>query len=144
MADLSKLVHFTGVRLSYPNIITPRVSKDAITGKKRTAYGASIIFLPNNPDFAKFMQVVTLIAKEKWKEQGQLVINHVQSDKSKRCYAMREEKINTTTMLPNPENLGHIIISSYNNDMPQMVDAPGNPIDPANTMACQAIARKCY
>lgn len=144
MADLSKIVHFTNVRLSYPNIVTPQVSKDALTGKERISYGASLIFLPNDPNFGRFMQVVTQVANDKWKDKASLVLNHIQSDKSKRCYAMGEEKINTTTMLPNPENLGHIIIAAYNKNMPQMVDAQGKPADPADTMLCQAIARKLY
>lgn len=144
MADLSKVVHFTNVRLSYPNIITPQVSKDAVTGKERISYGASLIFLPNHPDFARFMQVANQVAVGKWGDKAALVMNHIQSDKSKRCYAMGEEKINTTTMLPNPENIGHIIISSYNPKAPQMVDALGTPVDPENTMAYQAIARKLY
>lgn len=144
MADLSRVVHFTNVRLSYPNIVTPQTNKDSKTGVERTNYGASLLVLPNDPSFAKFMQVVTQVANDKWKEQGQLVINHIQRDTTKRCYAMGEEKINTKTMLPNPENLGHIVIAAYNRTQPQMVDAQGAPIDPANTMACQAIARKLY
>lgn len=144
MADLAKVVHFTNVRLSYPNLITPQVNKDPKGGPDRVSYGASLILEPGDPNFAKFMQVVTETAMTKWKEQGQLVLNHINGDKSKRCYAKGEEKVNTTTMLPNPENVGKILIASYNRAMPQMVDAQGNPVDPANTMACQAIARKMY
>ena len=144
MADLSRVVPFTNVRLSYPNLATPQINKDPKTGVERTSYGASLIMLPSDPNFTKFMQVVNQIAADAWKEQAQLVLSHIQRDTKGRCYAMGEEKVNSKTMLPNPENLGKLIIAAYNKNMPQMVDAQGTPIDPANTMACQAIARKLY
>lgn len=144
MADLSRVVHFTNVRLSYPNIITPQMRKNEHTGVERASYGASLLMLPNHPNFAQFMTVVNKVAADKWGDKAGLVMNIIQGDKSKRCYAMGEEKINSTTMLPNPENVGHIIIAAYNNNPPQMVDGQGSPIDPANTMAWQAAARKMY
>lgn len=144
MADLSKVVHFTGLRLSYPNLITPKISKGENGKPDRVNYGAALIIEPGDPNFDKFMQVVTDVALTKWKDKGQLVLNNIFTDKQKRCFAKGEEKINSTTMLPNPENVGKLIINAYNRMMPQMVDELGNPVDPANTMACQAIARKMY
>lgn len=143
MADLSRVVHFTNVRLSFPNIIEPQKTPNP-EGGERISYNAAFLMLPSDPSFAKFMAVVNVIAQEKWKEQAGLVMQHIQRDGKNRCYFMGEEKVNSKTLQPYDGYPGHIVISAGNKMMPQIIDEMGNVVDPANTMACQAIARKLY
>ena len=77
MADLSKVVTFTNVRLSFPNIITPQVTKDPKTGTERTSYNAAFLMLPNDPNFQKFLALVNVLATEKWKDQAPAVMAHI-------------------------------------------------------------------
>lgn len=142
MADLPKVVHFTNVRLSFPNLVTAQVTKGD-DGSDRVSYNAAFLMPPNHPDFAKFWQVVQLVAQEKWKEQAQAVLAHVQQS-GKRCWAAGEEKVNSKTFKPYDGYPGNIVISAGNKVMPQMIDAQGAVTPPENTMACQAIARKMY
>lgn len=143
MADLSRVVTFTNVRLSFPNLVTPQVTK-APDGSDRISYNAAILMLPNDPNFAKFFALVNQMAAEKWKEQANLILGHIQRDTKNRCYAQGEEKVNSKTLKPYDGYEGHIVISAGNKNMPQMIDAQGAPVPPENTMACQAIARKLY
>lgn len=143
MADLSRVVTFTNVRLSFPNLVSPQVTK-APDGSDRISYNAAFLMLPNDPNFAKFMVVVNQMAAEKWKDQAPLVMNHIQRDTKGRCYAQGEEKVNSKTLKPYDGYEGHIVISAGNKHMPQMIDAHGAPVPAENTMACQAIARKLY
>jgi hypothetical protein len=142
MADLTRVIHFTNVRVSFPNIIEPQ--KQQTPDGERISYNAAFLMLPTDPNFAKFMHLINQIAVEKWKEQAPLVMAHVQRDTKGRCYAQGEEKVNSKTLKPYDGYAGNIVISAGNKVMPQMVDAQGAPVDPANTMAYQAIARKMY
>lgn len=143
MADLSRVVHFTNIRLSFPNLVEPQ-KQPTPEGGERISYNAAFLMLPNDPNFARFMQVVNTIAVEKWDKQAATMLAYIQNNGKNRCYAMGEEKVNSKTMLPYDGYPGHIVISAGNKMMPQMVDEQGNVVDPANTMACQAIARKLY
>ena len=39
---------------------------------------------------------------------------------------------------------GMVFITAGSERQPQMIQDNGNPVDPANTMACMAVARKMY
>ena len=143
MSDLSRVVHFKSVRLSFPNLITPQVQK-APDGSDRVSYNAAFLMPPNHPDFAKFMALVNQLAVEKWKEQAPAVLAHLQRDTKGRCYAQGEEKVNSKTLKPYNGYEGMIVISAGNKLAPQMVNSQGVPILFENTMEWQAAARKMY
>ena len=71
-------------------------------------------------------------------------MNMIQQDRKTRCYGRGEEKISRKTMQPYDGYAGNVYITAGRDTPPQMIQADGTPVDPANTMAYQALARKMY
>jgi len=140
---MSEVIYLSNVRLSFPHIATPQITKKD-DGTEKASYNAEFIMAPNDPGFAKFWQVVNAMAVEKWKEHAQAVLQMVQTDRKKRCYGNGAEKINNKTMKVYEGYDGGVFITAGRDRMPQIIDAAGTPIDAANVMACQAEARKMY
>lgn len=148
--SLDFVIPFTGVRLSFPHIADPQRQPGENGGPERIKYNAEFIMTPDNPGWAKYHQIVAHIAQEKWKNAAPAVMQMVQAERKKRRYGWGQEKINQKKM--NPDGTfaiydgyqGMVFIGASRDNMPQMIDADGNGIDPANTMACQALARKMY
>jgi hypothetical protein len=90
------------------------------------------------------MQRYGAMALEKWKEHAQTVMGMIQADRKLRCYGRGEEKVNKKTFQPYDGYAGHVFITAGRDSQPQMIQADGSPIDPANTMAYQQLARKMY
>ena len=136
------LVYLSNVRLSFPHIAAPQVQKNE--NGERISYNAEFILVPNDPAWARFHQVVMTMAVAKWNKDAQAVLNLVNQDRKKRCYGSGEEKVNQKTFQSYDGYAGHVFITAGRDKMPQIIDAQGNPIDPNNTMVCQAEARKLY
>ena len=134
------LIYLANVRLSFPYIATPRVSEDS--GKAK--YGADFLMLPNDPNFAKFMEQVNKLALAKWAENTNAVLQMVWADRKSRCMGQGAEKINKTTLKVLDGYEGMVYISAYSERQPQIIGADGKQIDPNNALACQAEARKMY
>lgn len=139
---MSDLIFLSNVRLSFPHLAEPQ--KQQGENGERISYNAEFIMAPDHPGFAQFMQAVQALAVDKWKEQAGAVIQHVNQDRKKRCYGWGQEKVNQKTFKVYDGYEGNVFITAGRNQMPQMIDANGQAADPANTMACQAIARKLY
>ncbi len=90
------------------------------------------------------MQRYGAMALEKWKEHAQTIMGMIQNDRKLRCFGRGEEKINKKTFQPYDGYAGHVFITSGRDSPPQMIQADGSPVDPANTMAYQQLARKMY
>lgn len=146
MSDVkSSVIFLSNVRLSFPHIAEPQVQQGE-TGERKT-YNCEFILSPNDPGWAAWMQAVMAMAVDKWKEQAQNVINLCQQDRKKRCYGWGQEKINQKTFKVYDGYDGMVFIGAARqakDGMPQIIDEQGKPVDPANLMACQAIARKLY
>lgn len=141
MADITYL---TDVVLSFPKLVEATSNNDFPNSPKK--FSCDLIMAPNSPGFAQFMSEVGKIASEKWKEQANNVLQLIQSDRRLRCYGNGAEKIKKETFQPYEGYAGNVYISaSCNEDRPpQIVDANGKVIDPANTMQRSAAARKLY
>lgn len=141
---MSEIIYISNARLSFPNLVEPQVTTDPVTGKQRISYNCEFILAPNDPQFAAFMKRLGEIAVAEWKENAQAAMGIIQSDRKLRCYGRGEEKINKKTFQPYDGYPGNVFISAGNKFAPQMIQADGKPVDPANTMAYQALARKLY
>jgi hypothetical protein len=84
------------------------------------------------------------LALEKWKEHAQVVMGLIQNDRKTRCYGRGEEKVNKRTFQPYDGYAGHVFITAGRESQPQMIQADGSPVDAANSMAYQQLARKMY
>jgi hypothetical protein len=137
------VIFLSNVRLSFPNLVEPqrRVSPE---GKERVSYNAEFLMDQDHPGFVQFMKKYGELALEKWKEHANQVMQIIQQDRKLRCYGSGSEKVNQKTFQVYDGYEGKVYISTGRDTQPQMIDATGNPIDPANTMACQAVARKLY
>lgn len=141
---MSDVIYISNARLSFPNLVEPQKRVDASTGKERSSYNCELILAPTDPHFAAFMKKCGELALDKWKEHAQAVMQMIQNDRKLRCYGRGEEKVNQKTFQVYDGYVGNVYITVGNSTAPQMIQADGTPVDPANTMAYQALARKLY
>lgn len=139
--SLDQCVQLTNVRLSFPHIAEPQKNKE---NPEKATYSAEFILEQNDPAWALFMQMVHAKAVEKWKEHANNVLQLCQQDRKKRCYGWGQEKQNQKTFKIYDGYEGKVFITAGNKRMPQIIDGMGQPVDPANTMVVQQLARKMY
>jgi hypothetical protein len=141
---MSEIIFLSNVRLSFPHLAEPQRQVNEQTGKERISYNCEFIMPQDHAGFQQFMQRYGALALEKWKEHAQAVMAMIQQDRKTRCFGMGAEKINKKTFQPYDGYAGHVFITAGRDNPPQMIQADGAPIDPANTMAYQQLARKMY
>ena len=141
---MSDVIFLSNVRLSFPHVAEPQRQINEQTGKERISYNAEFIMEPNHPGFAQFWQKYNEMMVATFKEHANAVMQIIQSDRKLRCFGQGSEKINKKTFTPYDGYAGNVYITSGSDRMPQMIQADGNPVDPANTMACNQLARRFY
>ena len=141
---MSEIIFLSNVRLSFPHLAEPQRQVNEQTGKERISYNCEFIMPQDHAGFGQFMRQYGELALEKWKEHAQTVMQMIQNDRKTRCYGRGEEKINKKTFQPYDGYAGNVFITAGRDQQPQMIQADGQPIDPANTMAYQQLARKLY
>jgi hypothetical protein len=116
------------------------------TGAQRISYNAEFIMPQDHAGFQQFMARYGAMALEKWKEHAQTVMGMIQQDRKTRCFGVGTEKISKKTFKPYDGygDTGAVFITAGRDSAPQMIQADGSPVDPANTMAYQQLARKMY
>jgi hypothetical protein len=137
---MSEIIFLSKMRLSFPQLVEPRSSVE--NGVKK--YSADLIMPMDHPGVKQFGEVYAKAAQEKWKENAPAVMQIIQNDRKLRCFGMGNEKVNSKTFKPYDGYADMFYISSNKDQMPQMMQADGSPVDPTNTMAYQALARKMY
>lgn len=141
---MSDIIFLSNVRLSFPHLAEPQKQVNETTGATRTSYNCEFIMPHDHPGFQQFMKRYGEIALEKWKEHAQAVMGMIQNDRKTRCYGRGEEKVNKKNFQPYDGYAGNVFITAGRDSAPQMIQADGSAVDPANTMAYQALARKMY
>jgi hypothetical protein len=136
------MILLSNVRLSFPQLVEPRASTLNPTAPKK--YSADFILQPNDPAFAQFYAEVQKLAAEKWGDKAAQVLAMIQSDRKLRCFGSGTEKVNKKTFTPYSGYEGGVFISANRDQMPQMIEANGKPVEAGNTMAYQMLARKLY
>ena len=130
----------SNTRLSFPQLVEPKAFMEG--GAKK--YSADLIIDPASDDWKKVMAQVMKVAQEKWNDQAQQILQFVQSDRKLRCYGMGQEKVNSKTLQVYEGYMGMAYLTTSNANMPQMIESNGKSVDPTNTMAYQAQARRMY
>lgn len=141
---MSDIIFLSNVRLSFPHLAEPQKQVNEATGATRTSYNCEFIMPHDHPGFQQFMKRYGEIALEKWKEHAQAVMGMIQNDRKTRCYGKGEEKVNKKNFQPYDGYAGNVFITAGRDSAPQMIQADGSAVDPNNTMAYQALARKMY
>jgi len=141
---MSDIIYLSNVRLSFPHLIEPQRKISPETGKERVSYSADLIMPPDHAGFKQFMAKVNEMALAKWKEHAASVMAMVNSDKRLRCYGDGSQKINQKTFQMYDGYPGQMYVTAGRDTPPQIIQADGAPIDPANTMAYQALTRAMY
>jgi hypothetical protein len=141
---MSEIIFLSNVRLSFPHLAEPQKQMNEQTGKERISYNCEFIMPQDHAGFQQFMARYGALALEKWKEHAQAVMSMIQNDRKTRCFGRGEEKVNKKTFQPYDGYAGNVFITAGRDSAPQMIQADGTPIDPANTMAFQQLARKMY
>jgi hypothetical protein len=103
-----------------------------------------LILDPKDQAFATFMHVVNTMAVAKWADTAAQTLQLVHAERRKRCFGKGEEKVNGKTFQPYDGYAGHVYITAGRDKQPQIIDEKGQAVDPMNTMAVQALARKFY
>lgn len=137
---MSDVIVLSKVRIAFPHIKEPQVSKES----GRSMYNAVFLVAPDDAGYTQFMQKVGEIALAKWKEKTPDVMNIINADAKKRCYADGNTKINQTTFKVYDGYAGNVVISANNKNAPQLFDAHGKQVDPNNTMTYKGEAGKIY
>ena len=143
---MSDIIFLSNVRLSFPHLAEPQKQVNEATGATRISYNAEFIMPQDHAGFQQFMARYGAMALEKWKEHAQTVMSMIQNDRKTRCYGVGTEKISKKTFKPYDGygDAGAVFITAGRDSAPQMIQADGSPVDPANTMAYQQLARKMY
>jgi len=137
---MSDVIYLQNVRLSFPQLATPKTPEGGGTAK----YSADFLLLSDDPQHAKFVALAQQLAAAKWGEKAALILPMIYQDRRLRCFGSGDEKINKKTIKPYDGYGGMLYISASKDRMPQMIDSTGAGIDPNNTLACQNEARKMY
>jgi hypothetical protein len=141
---MSDIIYLSNVRLSFPHIAEPQKQVNEVTGATRISYNCEFIMPQDHAGFAQFMQRYGAMALDKWKEHANTVMSMINGDRKTRCYGRGEEKVNKKTFTPYDGYAGNVFITAGRDTPPQVIQADGQPVDPANTMAYQALARAMY
>jgi len=143
---MSDIIFLSNVRLSFPHLAEPQKQVNEATGATRISFNAEFIMPQDHAGFQQFMARYGAMALEKWKEHAQTVMGMIQNDRKTRCYGVGTEKVNKKTFKPYDgyADTGAVFITAGRDTAPQMIQADGSPVDPANTMAFQQLARKMY
>jgi hypothetical protein len=143
---MSEIIFLSNVRLSFPHLAEHQKQVNEATGAQRISYNAEFIMPQDHAGFQQFMARYGAMALEKWKEHAQTVMGMIQNDRKTRCYGVGTEKISKKTFKPYDGygDAGAVFITAGRDSAPQMIQADGSPVDPANTMAYQQLARKMY
>lgn len=134
---------YVSARAAFPWLASPQEQTND-RGEKTHTYSCDLIFPPNDPGVAKFMQVYAAIAADKWKENAQAAMQQINSDKRTRCFGSGDEKKSQKTFQVHPGYAGNVYITARNTNQPQIIDVDGRRIDPNNTLALRAAAAKIY
>jgi len=138
------VILLSDVRLSFPHLAEPQISVNEVSGAKRVSYNGEFIMPEGHPGFKQFMQRYAELATENAKEHAQAVMQMIASDRKSRCFGNGSEKVNKKTFQPYDGYPGHVYITAGKDTPPQVIQADGTPVDPANTMAYQMLTRKMY
>ena len=141
---MSEVIFLSNVRLSFPNIAEPQRQVNEVTGVERLSYNCELLMPADHPGFQQFMARYGVIALEKWKENAQAIMQMIQSERRMRCFGRGEEKVAKKTLKPYDGYDNNVYITAGRDTAPQMIQADGTSVDPSNTMAYQALARKMY
>lgn len=137
-----QLIYLQNVRLSFPHLVEPHVPKEQPNAKPK--FSGDFIMAPNHPAIAQLMQRLGQLAVNAWGEHANAVMALIQQDRRNRCYGQGEEKIDKKTFQPLKGYAGNVYLTANNDRQPQMIALDGQPVDPTNTMAAMALARKLY
>jgi hypothetical protein len=141
---MSDVIYLSDVRLSFPNLAEPQKQRNEITGVERISYNCELIMPKEHAGFGQFMQTYARLMQDVFKEHANSVMQMVQADRKSRCFGAGEEKVNKKTFQPYDGYPGMVFITAGSKNPPQVIQGDGNPVDPTNTMAYQALARKLY
>ncbi len=142
--QINGVIFLSDVRLSFPHLVEPQVQRNEVTGKERITYNADFLLPESHPGFAQFMQRFAELAQAQWKEHANTVMQMIHQDPKSRCYGVGDQKINKKTFKAYDGYPGNMYISAGNINAPQMIQADGVPVNPENSMAYKAVARKLY
>lgn len=138
------VIFLSNVRLSFPHLVEPQKQVNPETGKERISYNGDFIMPADHLGYTQFMARYAALAGEKWKEHANTVMQMVHADRKSRCYGAGAERVNKKTFQPYDGYVGMMYITAGRDTPPQIIQADGSPIDPANTMAYQQLTRKMY
>ena len=98
---------------------------------------------PDTPGSSSSTSTTVRLMVATFAEHASTVMQMIQNDRKLRGFGHGSEKVNKN-LRPYDGYPGMVFITAGSERQPQMIQDNGQPVDPANTMACMAIARKMY
>ena len=143
---MPEIIYLSNVRLSFPQLVEARasVAPSPENPNPKKKFSADFLMAPDNPAVLQFRNACQKEAVEKWKENANAITQLIMTDRRLRCFGNGDEKVNQKTFQVYDGYPGMFYISASSSNTPQMIQTDGVPVDPANTMAYQALARKMY
>ena len=133
-------IYIQHARLSFPHLTQAHQSGPNSAAK----FSADLLLPVSDTQVSTLEQAGLAIAAEISPQNPQQVITLARQDRQLRSFGPGELKVKADTGQPYDGYVGHFFVSASNQIMPQMVRADGKPIDPANQMEAQAVARTMY
>lgn len=141
---MSEVIFLSNVRLSFPHLVEPQVTRNEVTGKERRSYNCEFIMPASHPGWQKTMTLYGQMMTGVFAEHANTVMQMIQNDRKLRGFGHGAEKINKKTFKPYEGYDGNVFITAGSERQPQIIQADGQAVDPANTMAVQQLARRIY
>ena len=142
---MSNILQLSNLRLSFPKLI----EAESVQGQPNSAkkFGCDLIFAAGDQQWPKVMVEIGQVASEKWKENGNAVLQLCGNDRKLRCFGSGTEKIDSKTFKPYlgyGDGATYLSASSPEDKPPIIVDGNGDACPNDNTMLRKQLARKLY
>jgi Protein of unknown function (DUF2815) len=142
--SMSNILNLTKVTIAFPCVVNPYVSPQVKEKGGPGSFTCDFIFPPGDPTYAKFHSIYKEMAIAKWGARAEQLMEQIHGDRKARCYGDGKQKFKKDTGAIFDGYEGNFFLSASNKDRPSIVDANGDVIDPANTMAVKMMAAKFY
>lgn len=136
------IIYLSNVRLSFPHLVEPHSASTIPNAKK--SYQADFIMEETHPSWQEVMNRVGELAQAQWAEHAQAVLQQIYNDRRLRFFGKGAERVDKKTMQPYSGYAGMVYVSGKRDIQPQFIKVNGQPVDMANTMEIQQVARSLY
>jgi hypothetical protein len=124
---MSDTLYIKRARLSFPKLKEPKAS---VTGDD-PRYSCDFVMPEDHPSYVEFRKTIYAMAKDKWGDKADAILQMVMNDSKRRCFGSGDEKRSKKTMEVYSGYVDNFYITANcaEDDPPQMIRADnGKPV----------------